>query len=238
MIWVLLAVVALVVLAPILWAARGGAEARGRKQSAMALHRAQLAELDRDLAEGRIVGSEHVTAKLEVQRRLLATAEADEAGAVRGSVAPVLVALVLAPVVALGLYVTGGVPGMPSVTYAERVSANEAQERQVTTLIAQLRQRLASLDPKSDAARQGYVLLGNVEAGRGNWDAAATAWRVALATRFDATTAAQAGEAMSRVAGRMTPEAEALFRRALQDAPPDAPWRAMVEQRLAEAKGK
>ena len=40
----------------------------------MALHRAQLAELDRDLAEGRIAAAEHANAVLEVQRRLLTAA--------------------------------------------------------------------------------------------------------------------------------------------------------------------
>ena len=62
------------------------------------------------------------------------------------------------------------------------------------------------------------------------------AWRTALATRFDPTLAAEAAEAITETEGRVTDEAAALFRRALVEAPADAPWRAMAQKRLAEAK--
>ena len=50
-------------------------QARGRRESALTLHRAQLADLDRDLAEGRLAPAEHASAQLEVQRRMLRAAE-------------------------------------------------------------------------------------------------------------------------------------------------------------------
>ena len=80
------------------------------------------------------------------------------------------------------------------------------------------------------------MLLGNAEVSRGRLSAAADAWRTALATRFDPTLAAEAAEAISETEGRVTDEAAGLFRRALAEAPADAPWRPMAQKRLSEAK--
>ena len=77
------------------------------------------------------------------------------------------------------------------------------------------------------------MLLGNVEVSRGRLNAAADAWRTALATRFDPTLAA---EAMSEAEGRVTDEAAGLFRRALAESPADALWRPMAQKRLSELK--
>jgi hypothetical protein len=101
-------------------------------------------------------------------------------------------------------------------------------------LLAVLRERLARMDPASEQAREGYLLLGNVEARRRDWAAAADAWSHALAARFDPTLAAETAAAMYQRDGRLSAEAAALFRRALAEAPPDAPWRPMAEKRLAE----
>ena len=54
MIWAVLALLAVVALAPLIVTLVRYSAARGRQDSAIALHRAQLAELDRDLADGRI----------------------------------------------------------------------------------------------------------------------------------------------------------------------------------------
>jgi len=235
LIWGALLLLAAAALAPVAWSARHGSKPRGRQETAIALHRAQLAELDRDLAEGRIAVSEHATAVLEVQRRLLAAASPDPAPAT-GSRGALLAALVLVPLAALALYLPGASPNLPAAPLAERIArARQAAERDAA-LIDELRHRIASLDPKSDRARQGLLLLGNVEDARGNLPAAADAWKQALQVRFDPTLAAQTAEALTRVQGHVTPEAAGLFRQALAAAPPDAPWRGVVEQRLAELR--
>ena len=232
MIWALLALLALAVLAPLLLALRGRAGARGARELAMQLHRTQLQEVDRDLAEGRILPAEHVTAVLEVQRRLLAAAEAREADARPGARWPVLAAAVLIPVAAFGLYwMSGSQPGMPSVDAASR----QARAAEEGALIAELRQRLSTMDPASDRARQGYVLLGSVEEARGNAAAAAEAYRTALRGKFDPTIAARAAEAAVRAEGGVSESSAALFRRALAAAP-DAPWRDAVLQRLQQPR--
>jgi len=236
MIWLAIVILAAVSLAPLALALRRASFARGRREAAMTLHRAQLAELDRDLAEGRIAPTEHENAKLEVQRRLLAAASDSEPGLHTGSASAVMIALVLVPIGALALYLIGGSPDLPAEPLAERVAAAQAREAHDAALIAELRRRLDVLDPHSEQARQGYVLLGNAEASRGRLKEAADAWRTALTVRFDPTLAAEAGEAITEVNGKVTGEAAGLFRRALAEAPAEAPWRPMAEKRLSEAK--
>lgn len=236
MIWIGLLLLAAVAIAPLAWSLRRAARSLGRREADIALHRAQLAELDRDLTEGRIAASEHAAAMLEVQRRLLAAAESTETGTSRTSRVPVLAVLVLVPLAALLLYLPGGSPLLPAQPLAERMAKAEQRSREASVLVGELRQRLAALDPHSERARQGYILLGNFEDSRGNLPGAAEAWHKALDARFDPTLAAQTAEAMTRVNGQVSPEAAALFRRALSEAPTDAPWRLIAEQRLAEVK--
>jgi cytochrome c-type biogenesis protein CcmH len=235
-IWLAIAALAAIALAPLAASLRRDAAARGRQEAAIALHRAQLAELDRDLADGRLDAVEHAHAVLEVQRRLLAEAASAEPRVQANSRSPVLIALLLVPLGGFALYVVGGNPGLPAVPLADRVAAAQQREERDAALIAQLRQRLAELDPHSDKARQGYILLGNAEASRGRLSEAADAWRTALAARFDPTVAAEAAEAISESQGRVTDEAASLFRRALAESQADAPWRPMALRRLSEVK--
>jgi cytochrome c-type biogenesis protein CcmH len=236
MIWLAIAVLATVALAPLALSLRRSVVARSRREAAIALHRAQLAELDRDLAEGRIAAAEHASAVLEVQRRLLVAAGSEETEAAGRSRSPVLVALLLVPVGGFALYIVGGSPGLPAAPHAEIVAAARQHAEQEAVLIAQLRQGLAKLDPHSERARQGYVLLGDAEAKRGRLKEAADAWRTALVVRFDPTLAAVTAEVMTEAEGHVTDEAAALFRRALAESPADAAWRPMAEKRLAEVK--
>lgn len=236
MIWLGIVLLAAVALAPLALSLRHTAATRGRQEAAVALHRAQLAELDRDLADGRIAATEHANAMLEVQRRLLAAAGSTEAVSHASSRTAVLLALLVVPVGAIALYLLGGSPDLPAVPLADRLAAARTREAQEEALIGQLRRRLNELDPRSEQAHQGYVLLGNAEASRGRLQEAADAWRTALAMRFDPTIAAEAAEAITEVQGGVTAEAATLFRRALAESPADAPWRPMAEKRLAEVK--
>ena len=236
MIWLAIAVLAVVALAPLAFSLRRAAVARSRQEAAVDLHRAQLAELDRDLTEGRILPAEHANAVLEVQRRLLAAAASSEHAPRSGTASPVLIALLILPVGGLVLYLAGGSPNLPAEPLAERIAAAKARDERDSALIAKLRRRLNAIDPHSEQGRQGYVLLGNAEASRGRLKEAADAWQNALTVRFDPTLAAEAGEAITEVNGQVTQDAAALFRRALAESPPDAPWRPMAVKRLAEAK--
>jgi cytochrome c-type biogenesis protein CcmH len=235
-IWLAIALLAAIALAPLALSLRRIAAARGRQVAAVALHRAQLVELDRDLADGRIAAAEHANAVLEVQRRLLAVAGGTETAPRSSSRGRVLLALVLVPLGGLVLYLLGGSPELPAVPLADRIAAAQEREARETALIGQLRARLSQIDPHSEQARQGYVLLGNAEASRGRLQEAADAWRTALAARFDPTIAAEAAEALTEAHGQVDDEAASLFRRAIAESPADAPWRPMAQKRLSELK--
>ncbi len=225
----LLTLAACVPLGVVMWVRRG---ARGWRDGALQLHRAQLDELDRDLAFGRLDQAEHRQARLEVQRRMLAAAAEADTPTLQGGRAVLIVALVLVPVGSAALYLINGQPELPSVPFAERAQI-EASE--TDRLVGELRARLASLDAHSEPAREGFMLLGNIEASRGNFAQAAQAWAAALAVKFDATTAAEEAEALTRANGRVTAEAVALFRRALAEGPQNADWHDIAVERLKQA---
>ena len=266
MTWVLIGLLAVAALLPLAWAALRPVRGRGRREADLALYRAQLAELDREREAGRLDEAAHRAAVLEVQRRLLAAPEeagAATAGSARQARLAMLAAAAVVPLLALGLYWrSGGAPGLPSATYAERRAVMERDE----ALLAALRARLAQLDPAGEAARQGWVLLGNAERSRGRPEAAAEAFARALAGGFDADLASQRAQALleagqTEEAARFLAEAlpkaprhvglrflsglaearagrpelaRAAWRALLADAPEEAPWRAMVERRVAE----
>ncbi|HEX4261903.1 MAG TPA: c-type cytochrome biogenesis protein CcmI [Acetobacteraceae bacterium] len=236
MIWVALLALAAVTLAPLAITLGRGARARGRREAALALHRAQLAELDRDAAEGRLAESERAQAVLEVQRRMLAEAEQVEAAPATASRGPLLLMIGLVPAAALALYLVNGDPGLPAAPLAARIAAAQQRAKQEAVLVEELKHELARMAPHDARARQGYILLGRVELSLGDRPAAAAAWNTALQTRFDATLAAETAEVETEIAGHVTFASATLFRRALDAAEPDAPWRPMAERRLAEAQ--
>lgn len=235
MIWLAAALLALCALAPAGWALRRRVLVRGRVESSVALYRAQIGELDRDLAERRIAAADHATAMLELQRRLLAAAGARDRPGHAPDRAPLLVGLAMVPLVAVALYLVGGRPGLPAQPLSARLAAADAQMALVNKAELQLRAALATLDPNSKEALEGELLLGNMEARQGRFAEAAEAWQTALSHRYDPTLAVMVADATSRAEGRVSPASAALFRQALAAAPADAPWRSEVEQQLADA---
>lgn len=262
MIWILLALVALLALSPLAWAVLRPKAARGRREADIALYRAQLDELDRERDAGRMDEAAHRAARVEVQRRLIAAADQAEAEASAGRGPGAL--LVLLPLIAaagLGLYLTRGTPGMPSAPYSLRAEAMARDEQ----ILSALRARLGAMDPRSEQARQGWVLLGNAERSRGRAEAAIDAWRRAIEARFEASLAGDIAELelergapaeatpwitralaetpndprLRFLAGLVEAEsgrpanARALWQALLADTPADAPWRAMLERRLS-----
>ncbi len=227
------------VLLPSVLALRGTPRTRDRRTPALALHRAQREALARDQADGLLEPGEHLGARLEIDRRLLAAADAAEApvrSANRLGAGRLALLLLPIPLLAAALYAIGGHPALPSQPLASRMAETDARQREDDQLIATLRQGLTRLDPATPEARQGYLLLGQAEASLGHWAAAAAAWRQALTGGFDATVAVQAAEAQSRADGRVSAQSAALFRQALDTGPKDAPWRQLAEQRIAQSE--
>jgi cytochrome c-type biogenesis protein CcmH len=237
-IWLCLALLALFAIAPACAFALRAGRARGRQEAALALHRAQLRELDRDLDEGRLLAPEHEAAKLEVQRRLLADAALADPAAARTGFAAIGVTCVLIPSAALALYLSVGHPNFPAdengAPQAMLSPAQAATLQKDEAEIAQLSDRLRTMDQHAPKTLEGYEILGRAELSIGHLPQAADAWQHVLADRFDPTMAAETAEILTEVAGKVTPQSLDLFRRALAAAPPDAPWRPMAEKRIAE----
>jgi cytochrome c-type biogenesis protein CcmH len=260
-IWGLIAAVSALAVAPLLLALWRRPPALGRRDAALALYRAQLADLERDRDAGRITEEAFAAARIEVQRRMLAVApEQDAPDPGRGGAAMLAALLFLLPAGGLGLYLLRGHPDLPGATQAQRERAAEQEE----ALLATLRSRLEALPQGTETARQGWILLGNAERGRGRMAAAAEAYARALEARLDAGTAGDLVEAlidsgqneravewisrglsvapadprlrflaglMEARAGRIA-NARAAWQALLAEAPRDAPWRDIVQRNL------
>jgi cytochrome c-type biogenesis protein CcmH len=241
LIWFALAGVAALALIPLALTVFTGSRLRGRRDAALALHRAQLAELDRDLAENRLLPAEHVAARLEVQRRLLAEADQQEAATRTSGPFPLVLAALLVPAVAILLYIgDGGAPDYKARALAATQQATDDAKAGANArdeeLVARLRGTLTKLDPHSETTRKGYVMLGGAELELGHLPEAADAWRHAIAIRFEPNLGAETGEAITEAEAHVTPEAAGLFKRALAEGAADAAWRKDVEKRLKEVQ--
>lgn len=215
MIWVAILLLVGVVMTPLLLALRRPAAAQGRREADLALYRGQAEELDRERESGRLSEAAHRAAMLEVQRRLLTAPEDRAAGASVRSLGLVGALVFLIPAAAIGFYLWRGSPQLPAATLEVR---QEIQNRD-QGLIDTLRARLETLDPASDSARQGFVLLGEVERNRGRVREAAEALERALAVRFDADVAADIAEL--RLELNAPDAALPLIARALAEKPGD-----------------
>lgn len=187
MIWLVFVLLSLFIMLPVI-AAQGRVVLRGRREAALALYRGQLGEISEDRARGALGPAEAEEARLEIQRRLLAAGETPEAMPLPPRVRRswrLAVLVPLLPFLAAILYLQNGAPLLPGAALAPRLQAMAEQRGEDQAMLVLLEQKIATLDPKSDEARRGYVLLGKLEADMGDAVAATAAWGRALAIRSD-----------------------------------------------------
>jgi cytochrome c-type biogenesis protein CcmH len=206
---------------------------------AVALYRAQLAEIDRDLARGTLQAAEADRLRLEISRRLLEADKAQVQPARRSDDRALLGGLVL---VVLGAAIAGymwlGAPSYPDVPLASRIAEAEARrdarpdqdtaEAQVTLPapltpdadFAALMQRLRTAVAERPDDLTGLALLARNEASLGNFRAALDAQTALIAAKGAAVTAqdhADRAEMMIALAGGyISPQAEDVLTQALQ----------------------
>lgn len=184
----------------------------------LAVYRDQLDEVDRDEASGLIAENEARAARIEIERRILAAAEAPPKPATMPVRAAdrVAVAACLAlflPAFTIAVYLGLGQPSLPDQPLAARdvpdLPAGEEQDAQIASLIDRLRERLQEQpdDPR------GWQLLGRAEFSRGQPEAAIAAFRQALERAPQSVDIEmQLAEALVGAAeGMVTPEAERRF---------------------------
>lgn len=234
----LVAAVALLILLAL---RRGGGAAEGAAD--LAVYRAQLAELDRDVARGLVAPEEAERARTEVARRILeadARGEAAQGTPGRATLAGGTIALALLGA-AFWLYPRLGAPGYPDLPLATRFAISES-ERAARPPQAQMEAEApkpapAEIEPGYrdllDKLRQavkerpddldGQALLARNEAAVGNYSAAAAAQQRVIALKGAAATAednaAEAELLIAAAGGRVSAEAEAALREALRRDP-------------------
>jgi cytochrome c-type biogenesis protein CcmH len=151
-----------------------------------AVYRDQLQEVERDVTAGRIDLAEAQAARVEVQRRLLATDVMKHETAFRHASSPRLaVALVLLSAVsAAGLYLRLGDPGVPSQPFAARVikapvtaEATAPGHSDTKAAAERLEQKLGE-NPNN---AEGWLLFARTQSMLGDWTKATDAYRHAIA---------------------------------------------------------
>ncbi len=166
----------LVLLRPLL--ARRAGEPAAAAEHDLAVYRDQLAEVERDVARGLLDVAEAAAARLEIERRILATPmPATDLNPRRMRLLwPASILFVLAAA-AGPLYLQVGAPGVPAQPFAGR----PAPHADLAGAAEALAMRLAG-DP---ADREGWVMLGRTYAVLGRAADSASAFREAIARGAD-----------------------------------------------------
>jgi len=212
MLWLVLALMTATAMFAVAWPIVRKA-GRPRSGSDVAVYRDQLDEIGRDQAAGRIGDSEAEAAQVEVSRRLIAAADAeDKAPRAQSAAAPrravVLAALAAVSLGAAAFYLALGSPSMPGQPLAQR-----EQNPSIDALIAQVETHLA----RNPNDGRGWEVIAPIYLRLGRFADAIKARRNALALSGE-TSERQAGlgEALAAAEdGKITAEAKAAFERAV-----------------------
>ena len=238
LLWAILAAMTLAVTAALVVPLLRPRPARGRRADFnRQVYRDQLGELDADVERGVVTAAEAEAARVEIQRRLIATADGD-GGAPAAAGAPraaALVVAVLVPAAALGVYLWLGSPGAPAAPEPPRAAGAEAarEAQELDANIEKLRAHLA----RQGGDLQGWLLLARSLSVLGRHGEAAAAYRQAAAID-PGNLDVKAGAAEALVAasgGRVTPEARAGFREVLAARPGDPAARYYLALSKAQA---
>lgn len=206
------------------------------------VYRDQLHEIEADRARGVLSTEEAEAARLEVSRRLLASAGTEApaspapANSRHANIALVTAAAV--PVLVLGLYLVRGSPGLPASPFAARTDA-AVEQAALASVIAQVEARLRQ-DPEQG---KGWEALAPVYLKLGRFRDAADAY--ANAARLNGDTvpllAGRAEAAMLASDGVVTEEARVAYEKILKLEPGRVEprfWLAMAKEqdgKLADA---
>ena len=181
--WLILALMtAAAILAVILPLAQNGKAARSG--SDVVVYRDQLDEVERDLAAGTIGKTEAEAARVEISRRLLAAADTAEAGPALLPAATawyrrtgIIVAVLLLPIGAGGLYLRIGSPSLASEGLVAQGDAQPNKQAGIENLVAKVEEHLQN-NPKDG---RGWEVLAPVYMQLGRYTASANAWRNTVA---------------------------------------------------------
>ncbi|HZX33011.1 MAG TPA: c-type cytochrome biogenesis protein CcmI [Rhodocyclaceae bacterium] len=169
----LLVIVVSAFLLPPLWLARKPATTPADRRAAnLAIFRDQLAELEREKAEGELADADFEQAKRELQHRLLAEVQPDtqEAASLRPSRKAAVALLVLVPMLSVvGYTILGNPRALEPALTAPRT---QVTPQQIEGMVAKLAERLKA-NPDD---MQGWIMLGRSYKAMGRYAEAAEAY--------------------------------------------------------------
>ena len=173
MFWMILAVLLVLTLAVVLIPLLRTGKQQRDEHPDVAVYKAQLAELEEDIAQGRLSDEEAETARLEIQRRLLKAADRQEVGTTPATSLTGKFIMIAGLVLACSaLYLEVGTYGMPDFP-KEVEEAGEGEERQkLVEFVGKIKARLEE-DPSS---KVGWMALGQFENRLGNFPQSAAAF--------------------------------------------------------------
>lgn len=183
----------------------------------LAVYKAQLGELDRDVERGVIAPSEAEAARIEISRRLLAEQDRQAALPAAGSPASTRASLggvvVAVPALALAGYLLLGSPQLPGQPMAERMQ-HQAETQDMELLVARVEKHLAA-NPEDG---RGWDVLAPVYRRMGRFNDAARAYASAIRLLGETPErAADYGEMLVAADdGLVNADARSAFERALK----------------------
>ncbi len=215
MLYVIAAVMTALVVAILLHPLLRRAKAEEQPQAEeLEVYKAQLADIERDLAAGTLAQEEGVLARREVQRRILAADSQRREKTVIGAPAKrlALALLIILPLAGPGLYLVLGNPDEPAQPHAEREDVT--MQRALQERAANLRAALA----EAPADPEGWLELAMLRSMLGHSGGAVEAYRMAIAQGADdAQTFAAFAEALIMEAnGEVTQQARAVLGEAMK----------------------
>lgn len=212
--WFVIAMMTAAAAFAVLWPLGRGAAIQ-REGAEANVYKDQLAEVDRDASIGLIGASEATAAKVEISRRLLASAETERASSTtiqtgtRRAVA--VFGLIGLPALALAVYLPLGSPLQGDLPLEARKTAPSTNQP-LEALVAQVEAHLE----KAPTDGRGWTVLAPVLAKLGRFEDSARAYRNSLQFGGDnAERRADLGEVLvSKSGGVITDEAKTEFERA------------------------
>jgi cytochrome c-type biogenesis protein CcmH len=191
-----------------------------------AVYRSQLQELERDVARGTVAQAEASTARLEIERRLLATDGSKDSPPPSSPSNP-LHAVVLAlgiPAGAALIYLALGSPSVPDQPLVARAAQPAiAQDAPGHTDFAAAAAKLEQLLKENPDDPEKWLLLARTHAELSNWQKSADAYHrvIALMGGTPEVFAAYGEMLVMDAGGMVTPSARAAFEAAVAKDPTD-----------------
>jgi cytochrome c-type biogenesis protein CcmH len=188
-----------------------------------AVYRDQLRELDREIERGLLTADEAGTARLEIQRRLLAADRTPGLAPARVARSPAMAVVVFAVIAigSIGTYLWIGAPGVPDMPFSSRPPQVAATDTKEQLSLEQSADDLAAKLKANPSDVQGWLLYGRTMAALNRWSAAVDAYRHAMTLGQDGpdVTADYAEMLVMEAGGTVTPAAETAFETVLKDDP-------------------